>query len=271
MDSKQENNTNDRQMKKQSKQQPVIDLDTFEDVSLYQMNPSGKSMGLSLLKTLVDSVLNGNAKLSSLLIAGSAGLQTHAPAFIRALGIDNYNQIDGSLLQSPNGLHMFFCPDSNEAFIISNADKIPTIVQLHITNILTKQQFSLYNYLKEGADVFEVSGLVVMTSKSSKKVPAPILDGIQHIVEIEGYTTEQLELVILQRCKYASVEIEDQYILSDIVQYGEEDLEKSIRFLRTCITVMQAEGRQRLIPEDVIRAGRLNRLPDIDIGDDIPF
>ena len=96
-------------MKKQTKQQEIIDLDSFNDVSLFQMIPSGSGMGLSHLKTIVDSVHNGRAKLNSLLIIGKEGLQTHSSALIRALGISDYNQIDGSLLQLISGIHQFFC------------------------------------------------------------------------------------------------------------------------------------------------------------------
>jgi len=256
-------------MKKQTKQQEVIDLDSFNDISLFQMIPSGSGMGLSHLKTIVDSVHNGKAKLNSLLITGKEGLQTHSSAFLRALGITDYNQIDGSLLQLLSGIHQFFCAENHEAYIISNTEKIPSIGQLHITNILTKKKLCFYNYLKEGLDTYDVPGLVIMTSKNMKKVPAPILDAVDHIVRLEDYTTEQLELIILQRLKYARIDYENEYILQDIVRYGHNDLKQSIRFLSCCIAVMQSQDRQKLDVEDVIKSARLNRLNDM--GDDILF
>ncbi len=258
-------------MKKQEKQEHVINLDTFEEVSLWQMIPSGKGMGQSLLKTLVDSVHNGNAKLKSLLITGKEGLRTHASAFIRALGIDNYNQIDGSMLHPASGLVQFFNTDKYQAYMITNAEKITPVVQLPICHILTKQQFSLYNFMKEGSDVFDVPGVIVMTTTNISKVADPILDCFDHIVEIEDYTTGQLELIILQRLKYAHIEYENEYVLNNIVRYGNHNLNQSIRFMKCCIAVMQAEGRQMLTPDDVIKAARLNRLPALAVGDDIPF
>jgi len=256
-------------MKKQTKQQAVIDLDSFNDVSLFQMIPSGTGMGLSLLKTIVDSVHNGRAKLNSLLITGKEGLQTHASAFIGALGISDYNQIDASLLLSPPSLHPFFCQGSYQAFVISNCEKLVPVVQTPIYHVLTKQQFGLYNYHTGAPDIYPVSGLVLMTTRNNKKVPAPILDAVQHIVQLEDYTKEQLELIILQRLKYAHADYENEYILQDIVRYGHNNLGKCIRFLKCCISVMQSEGRQKLSVEDVIKSARLNRLNDL--GDDIPF
>ena len=256
-------------MKKQQKQQDVVDLDSFDDVSLFQMIPSGSGMGLSHLKTLVDSVHNGRAKLNSLLLTGKEGLQTHSSAFIRALGIENYNQIGSSLLLSPPSLHPFFCQGSYQAFIISNCEKLVPVVQTPIYHVLTKQQFGLYNYHTGSPDIYPVPGLVLLTTKNSKKVPAPIANAVNHSVQLEDYTAEQLELVILQRLKYAKIDYENEYILQDIVRYGHNNLRQSIRFLKCCIAVMQSQGRQKLDVEDVIKSARLNRLNDL--GDDIPF
>ena len=128
---------------------------------------------------------------------------------------------------------------------------------------------SFYNYLKEGPDKFEVSGIVVLTSKNSKKIPAPVLDAVDHIVELEDYTTDQLELIILQRLKYAHIDYQNEYVLKNIVRHGRNDLEKCIRFMRCCVAVMQSQGRQKLMPDDVIKGARLKRLPELD--PDIPF
>ena len=120
-------------------------------------------------------------------------------------------------------------------------------------------------------DVIEVPGFVVLTSKHQKKVPAPILDAVQHIICLEDYTPEQLELIILQRLKYANIDYENEYVLQDIVRYGKNNLRLSIRFLKCCVAVMQSEGRQKLNVEDVIKSARLNRLNDLNFEDTIPF
>jgi hypothetical protein len=257
-------------MKKQENQNQTVDLDSFEDVSIYQLIPSGTGMGQSHLKTLVDSQFNGSANLKSILIVGKEGASTHGSAFIRALGIDNYHQIDGSMLCSASGLHQFFYVSNYEAYLITSAEKLSQMVHLSVCNILRTQQFSIHNYLKECPDIFVVPGLVVMTTNNIKKIADPILSSIDHIVELEDYTPTQLELIILQRLKYAHIEHKNDCILKNIVRYGNNNLAQSIRFLRLCIAVMQADGRQVLIPNDVMKASRLNRLPSLP-GDDIPF
>ncbi len=255
-------------MKKQQEQQPVIDLDTFEDVSLFQMIPSGRGFGQAMLKIFVDSVFNGNGKLTSILITGKEGLATHASAFLRALGIDNINQIDASMLSVPHDIYTFFCLGDYQGYIITNLENVMATSQFHLCEILKKQKFQPYNYAEKKHDFYYVPGLVVMTAKNREKVPESVLKNIDYVVELEDYSPEQLELIILQRLKYAHIDYEDEYILSDIIKYGDNDLNESIRFMRCCIAVMQSEGRNQLLKEDIIRAGRLNRLPNIE---EMPF
>jgi hypothetical protein len=255
-------------MNNHSKQQLTIDLNTFSDVSLFQLIPSGSGSGLSHLKVLVDSVLNGGAKLNSILITGKTGLTTHASAFLRALGIENYNQIYASMFHNSHEFYTFFCTQQNDGYIINHIENIGTSAQYYLCQILKKQQFSPYNYMESRHDTYDVPGLLVMTARERKKVPEPIAKNVNHVVEIEEFSTEQLSLVILQRLKYANIDYEDEYILSEIVQYGEQDLQKSICFLKTCIAVMQADGRSRLQKEDIVKAGRLKLLP---VDDEVPF
>jgi len=261
-------------MKKQVRQQePIIDLETFNEVSLWQMLPSGRQgMGQVLLKTHVDAVLNGRATLHSMLISGPEGLRTTAGAFVRALGIDNYNQTDASLLQTVYDLHNFFCPEQYEAYIITNLERLVPALRAHLYDIIKKRQLKLYNYGTQTYDIYEIPGLVVMTSKDRAKVAWAILDDIQHTVELEGYTSGQLELIILQRLKYASVNYENENVLKDIVRHGNNLLNNCIRFMTSCLAVMQAEGRCILLQRDVNKAVRLNRMPvDQDNDADIPF
>jgi DNA helicase TIP49 (TBP-interacting protein) len=119
--------------------------------------------------------------------------------------------------------------------------------------------------MEQKHDTYDVPGLVIMTAKDRKKVPEAVLKSIDYVVELEDYTTpDQLELIILQRLKYANIDYEDESVLQEIVKYGKNELEQSIRFMRCCIAVMQSQGNQILRKEDVIRAARLNRLPIID-------
>lgn len=261
-------------MKHQAKQEEIIDFGAFdEDISLWNMVPSGRGSGQALLKTHVDAVLKGRAPLHSMLIHGSEGLRTTAGAFIRALGIDTYNQTDASLIQSVSDVHNFFCGEQYEGYILTNIERIAPLVRAHLCDILRKQRLRLFNYIEQSYDIFEIPGIVVMTTKNMKKMPEPILDAVQHSCEIEKYTsTEQLERVVIQRLKYANVIYENVNVIKDIVKFGNGILDNCIRFMTCCITVMQAEDRRILLSMDINRAARLNRMLVIQDNDaDIPF
>jgi hypothetical protein len=256
-------------MKKQIKQQPTIDLDTFSDVSLFQMIPSGQGFGQAMLKIFVDSVFYGNGKLSSLLITGKEGIATHASAFLRALGLENINQIDASMLTVPHDIYTFFCLAEYQGYIITNVDNTLHSIEFYISNILKKQVFCPYNYMEKRLDAYDVPGLILTTAKDRKQISESVLKNIDYVVELEDYTPEQLELIILQRLKYANIDYEDECILQEIVKYGNNKLNQSISFMKCCIAVMQSQGRQVLLKEDVIKAGRLNRMPGI--GGAVPY
>ena len=258
-------------MKKQIKQQPTIDLDTFEDVSLYQMIPSGQGFGQAMLKIFVDSVFYGNGKLTSLLIVGKEGLATHASAFFRALGIENINQIDASMLTVPHDIYAFFCIENYQGYIVTNVEDLLASMEYYLSTILKKQVFTPYKYVEKKLDTYDVPGLVIMTAKDRNQISDTVLKNTDYVVELEDYTPSQLELIILQRLKYANIEFEDESVLSEIVKYGSNKLNQSIRFMKCCIAVMQSQGRSRLLKEDVIRAGRLSRMPGIGGGDNRQF
>jgi len=259
-------------MKKQDQKQ-IVDIEAFNDVSLWQLIPSGRGLGLSLLKTIVNAIHNGDFKLRSLLIVGHAGLRTHGSAFIRALGIEKLSQIDGSLLPPGGELVKFFNSDKDQAFLITNADELTPMLQLPVYKIITTNKYQLYNHMKQGYESFDVPGLIVMTSKNIKDVADPIVKSVDSIVEIENYRQEQLRLIILQRLVYAHIGYENDDILKNIVLYGNNDLKQTIKFLKICIAVMQSDGRRKLLLDDVEKAKRLSPppVPAPPISDDIPF
>lgn len=259
-------------MKKQTKQDEPI-IDTFGQVSLYQIIPSGRGMAQSLLKTFIDSIHIGRTHINSLLIVGKSGAKTIAGAFLRSVGMTDFNETDASLLQNVYDLHIFICNESNEGYIIGNIEHLAPSVIPHLYDILKRGVFRPYNYVEKKHDYYEIRGMIIMTSKNISDVPKPILDTINYIVELEEYTTDQLELIVLQRLKYAHIDYANEHVLKNIVKYGKNNLDKCVRFMMFCIAIMQADGRQKLSEEDVIKGARLCRLSDSekDNDSDIPF
>ena len=209
---------------KNIQKQNITELSEF-NVSLWQMIPSGKGKGIALLRKIVDSILNNNnkSKIPSILITGKEGKRTHSRAFIRALGIENIDETHASLLQPGSDVVQFF-GSQNTAHIITGAECLWVATQSVIIQICKNNRFHLYNYMKQKLDTFEVPGPLLLTAEDADKVPIPILDAVDFVIEIEKYTREQLELVVLQRLRYCVIDYECEAVLNGIAEYGRGSL-----------------------------------------------
>lgn len=243
-------------MKQQVK--PIIDIDEFDQsVSLWQLLPCGNGHGLKMLKYIVDSVLNSQKAQNniSILLTGKQGKRTHGRAFLRAVGIEDINEIPAELLRPTSGVMSFFDnANVNQGYLISDIEKISQFVQTNIYEILSKREFCLHNYTKKGNDKFAVPSSLILTSKDKKCMPTYIPANVDYVIELEEYTEQQLELIVLQRVKYCHVDYENEDILKFIVGQGENDLHKIIKLLKTAIVIMQAECRKTLTLTDVKKA-----------------
>lgn len=246
-------------MMEHTQNKQIVELSEFDSsISLWQMIPSGKGKALALLKTISNSVLNStNKTVPSVLITGKEGKRTHASAFSRALASDKITEIDGSLLQVTVGMVHFFDASFDETHIITNAEQLVPQGKHSVAQILRERKFTLYNYVRKQHDIYAVPGIVILTATELSKVPEPIIDAIDFVVEIKKYSIEQLKLVVLQRLKYAGFDYECEEVLSEIVNGGKGQLKQVIRFLKLCVVVMGAEGRDELSMKDVKKALRL--------------
>jgi len=116
---------------------------------------------------------------------------------------------------------------------------------------MTKGKYSLNNHYSKAQEITAVYHPVIMTSQSKAKIPNYFTEKIDHIVKLEDYTDQQLELIVLQRLKYCKIDYDDEKVLWLIVEYGYKDLHKIIRLLKSSITMMLADSRRVLTVEDV--------------------
>lgn len=244
-------------MKKQEQKQ-IVDLDEFDrTVSLYQLLPSGAGRASKRLKTIINSVHNGQVEQSkkpfSLLIAGSQGTRTHARSFLRALGLEYPLELPANLVQaSINEVFNFFSPTRLcDSYIISSFSLLYPSVLKTPFEIITTGEFSVYNNVRKMTEVVPVLKPLLMTTHTKNNVPKYFQEKIDHIVELEDYTKQQLELIVLQRLKYCGLDYDEEKVLQLVVEYGHEDLHKIIRLLKSSITVMLADSRNILTVDDV--------------------
>jgi hypothetical protein len=262
-------------MKKQEEE--IISLDEFETVSLYQLMPNSDGKSLSHLKTIVNSILlnpeQQQRKPLSLLVVGPQATRTHARAFIRALGIEEITETPAQLLHaSYNAINEFFDPlFPAKSFLISNVETLYPSILNKLYDIITKGKYTWCDYNKRSKGIVAVYNPVVMTAHDISKIPDYFQESISHVVMLGEYPKQNLELVVLQRLKYARIDYEDEKVLSLIVEYS-HNLHNIIMLLKNSITLMLAGNRSVLTVDDVHRGRKISLLR---IGappmEDIPF
>ena len=253
-------------MKKQEHKQ-IISIDQFdEEISLYQLLSPGAGRGLTHLKTIVNSILHNpeqeQRKPLSLLIVGKQGARTHGRSFIRALGLESINEIHALLLHaSHNAIHEFFNPLlPPQSFLISSIDTLYSSILKTLYEIVSTGKYAGYDYQRGCKEVVAIHAPVVLTAHKQEKIPKYFQEGIDHIVRLEEYSEDQLELIVLQRLKYCGIDYEDEKVLSLIVDYGHSNLQNIIRLLKNSITLMLAGNRSVLTAGDVNKGRKISIL-----------
>jgi len=252
-------------MKKSDAKKVIRNIDEFdESISLYQLIPAGKGKGIMLLKKIVDQVHQDkysravSNKLLSLIIYGKEGKSTVARGFLRALGIQEIRQIQACFVEGESYLlALFNTSNPDAAYIIHNVEQLKDGLQCYLWQVLVEKKFSLFNFLTQREETRRVNGILILTGGQLKKVSSQIIDAVDYIVEIEPYTQQQLELIVLQRLKFSGLDYESEQVFQEIIEYGNGELQHIIRFLRSCYVVVRADGRDKLMLSDIQRAVRL--------------
>jgi hypothetical protein len=245
---------------KNETQKKIFDLDEFDEtISLWQLMPSGTGKAGKFLKFIVDSVLNNDPSLRtkpvSLLITGYQAKRSHGRCFLRALGIEEIQEIPSNLLQTTTAVRNFFDrPGLGKGYLISNAQMLSNAVQINLLNILTKGEFYLNTDTLKNTETFAVPSSLVLTAPDKKSVPICLAQKVEYSIEIEPYTDTQLELIVLQRLKYCGVDYQDEELLKYIVIAGMKNLYCTITLIKLAITIMLSDCRTTLMMSDVKRA-----------------
>ena len=247
-------------MQKQ-KQKPIISLDEFDNtVSLWQLIKSGNGRGQKEIEYIVDSMLNSKVEQSgkpfSMIISGIQACNTYARSILRAIGLDHPHELPAELLQSNHyEVHSFFMPSRMcDSYIIRSASLLNQTAQKILYEVLSAGEYSQINYSKQTTEVIPVQRPIILTTHNLANVPKYIQKKIQHIVTIEEYTEQQLQLIVLQRLMYANISYKEERVLQQLVEYGCEKLNLIIRALKMAITVMLADSRRILAVDDVEKA-----------------
>jgi len=232
--------------------------DDFDQVvSLWQIIPSGQGQGLTHLKAIADSNLNGTGvSLRSLMIVGEA-VELHGGAFLRALGYEHINQIHAALIQPAHRLVEFFCHGQDTAHLVSHVEHMVGAIHPYICQAVRQGQYFVYDYGKRELVIYVVATPIVLTTQAEHKVHPALVEAVEYVVAVEPYTAEQLELVVLQRLKYSGLTYQDEEVLRQIVQGGQERYDSVIDLLKIVMLLVLADCRDTVRISDVKKALRM--------------
>ncbi len=239
-----------------------IKLDAYDNLSLWQMIPANNGRGLKKFKEIVNSILNGQAlkennKPLSLLIYGPSGKKTHGFSFLRALGTEIIMHSPASVLYTTMDLYEFMYGSiPGTGYIISDLNMLTSGNCKKLHQVLNDGHFT---YMNPGGVKIQVPvmGSIIGTVKKLNLLPDIILNSFEHVVELCEYMPQQKELIVLQRLKYANIEIENEEVLKTLMLYSPSDLEDLIKLLNLSIMVMMADGRNVLTSNDVRKGKEL--------------
>ena len=252
-------------MNKSTGKKVIRDISEFdESISLYQLVPGGRGKGIMFLKRIVDQVHQDTFskvhlyRTPSILICGKESRGLVAKAYMRALGLQNIVEIEASFIEGESYLLAFLHGSSSDTgFIIHGIERLHEGLRSYVWEVLKNRKFSMYNFLSSQKEVHSVRGFLVLTSSHLGKVSQPIVQAVDHVVQLESFTQQQLELIVLQRLKYSGIEYESEQILKEIVEYGNGELQHIIRFIKDCYVVLRSDGRDKLMLSDIQKAVKI--------------
>ena len=113
------------------------------------------------------------------------------------------------------------------------------------------------------------NGLIILTVKDVKSVSQSIIKAVDHVIQLEAYTREQLLLIAHQYLKFCGIDYQGEKVLEEIVGPNPQGIRVVMKTLKICIVLLKAEFKDSLTVDVVKKAKRLCAEP-VPV-DDIPF
>jgi len=245
-------------------QQQLYEIEDFPNFChLWNIVPGGSGKGIVFLRKIVDSIHNNSysrpgCKLPSFLIMGE-GKSIVSMALMNSLALEDIRVVQSQYLDAGINSRQFFSDiTSSTAFIIENIEKIRTGAESILWRFLKLGRCGFQNLLDKEEIILHIDNIIVLTSKEENiySIPKTILDSVDYVIQLEPYTTQQLQLIVHQLLKFSSI-IYEEKVLKEIVGDDPLEIKPVIQFLKTCIVVMRSELEECLTLEIVKKAKRL--------------
>lgn len=244
------------------------DIDDFEqDIHLWNMISGGSAKGLMLLRKVVDATFSktDKSRMPRVLIIGddNSGSNFHARALTKSLCLEDIKEVPAKFIDGSGGMNSkeFFASNCglNSAHLIYDLDALRSSAESVLWRYLKIGSIAYDNPLRESEapEMIFCNGLMVLTVNELQKISKQIIDAMDFVVKLEPYSPQQLELIVLQRLKYCNVSYESEEVLKGIVHHADKTINGVIHFLKICLTIIGADGRNEITLKDVALAARL--------------
>ncbi len=248
----------------ETQKQQLYEIDDFQNLChLWSIVPGGNGKGILLLRKLVDAIQANNYsrpgnRLPSILIVGK-GKQLVAKALVNSLAIVDARFCHAKYLDNGIGSSQFFNDSiASTAHIISHIEKLTPMSESVLWRYLVNGCCNYFNFASRKYDmILHCNGLIVLTAQDIESVSEPIIKAVDHTIELEPLSTDQLEIVVHQQLKFCGIEYEGEEVLQAIVGNDLDSIRPIMQFLKTCLVVMRAEHEDVLTVEIVEKARRL--------------
>jgi hypothetical protein len=271
-------------MKKQEEQKVIYDLDDFENqCHLWSIVPGGSGKGIVKLRKIIDSIQSGNytnsyKQLPSFLIVGEpeSGKNLVAKAIVNSLILTDVRECHARYLDNGIQSSQFFRDSLHgTCHVITNIENLSMVAESVIWRNLHNGNCKYYSYATKQYDLIQHSnGMIVLTALDKSKISQTILNAVDHVIELEPYSQEQVKIIVHQLLKFSDINyIGGDVVLQEIVDQGVGMIGLSLSFLKECIILIRAEMLDSLDMEVIEKAKRIwgSTAPLGEPMKDIPF
>ena len=255
------------------------DIDEFEEYAhLWNVVPGGKGEGIVLLRKVVDSIQNNfNEPLirtPSFLIAGGKGIgkKLLARAIANSLAIEDVRVCPAEFFENGIFSSQFFWDSSpNTAHIITDIEQLKPTAEATLWKYVKNRECKYFNHMDRNySNTICCCGWMIMTCKDTDLINNAMLSAVDHIIEIEPLTNDQLLAILHQKLVFVGVEYDGEEVLKAIANAGMGQIELTMDFLTKSLILMNAEMKDILDMRIVNKAKRIAGI-SVDFDDAVPY
>jgi hypothetical protein len=241
--------------------------DFIEHINLFNIVPGGDGKAITLLKTIVDSIQATNYKYpnkqlpSFLLIGGTnTGKSIVAQALANSLACSETWLLPAEYLDAGAPSVQFFSDSYQDTCqILTGFLSATKLAESVVYRYLKDGKCNYYNYITKKCDIVNKAfGMLILTADSQTGISKSVLKEIDHVVELQPYTTDQIIAILHQYLNiFLKIQYEDAQVLKEIVEIGQNNVRHVVEFLRLCLVVMDSEMKECITMKTVNKAKRL--------------